>query len=83
MANPKDFRPKLALSILKKCQNTFYHNIGKNKYISVPRGKMFEKSMQLKMPIFNIIETPVTDNVLSDKYYIKKDEDGKEDSILQ
>jgi len=30
--------------------------------------------MQLKMPIFNIIETPVTDNVLSDKYYIKKDD---------
>jgi hypothetical protein len=41
LANPKDFKPRLALSILRRCQNTFYQNIGKNKYISVPKGKMF------------------------------------------
>jgi len=83
LKNPKDFRPRLALAILRKCQKEFYHNIGKNKYISVPKGKMFEKSMNLKMPIFNIIETPITDNVLNDKFYIKKAaEESGEDSIL-
>ena len=39
--------------------------------------------MQLKMPIFNIIETPVSDNVLGEKFFIKKDDDKAKDSILQ
>ena len=81
--NPSDFRPRLALSILKRCQKEFYSGIAKNKYISVPKGKAFEKSMTLKMPIFNIIETPITDNVLNDKFFVKKDAGNEKDSILQ
>jgi hypothetical protein len=49
----------------------------------VPKGKAFEKSMTLKMPIFNIIETPITDNVLNDKFFVKKDSGNEKDSILQ
>ena len=39
--------------------------------------------MTLKMPIFNIIETPITDNVLNDKFFVKKDSGNEKDSILQ
>jgi hypothetical protein len=81
--NPRSFRPKLALCILKKCQREFYKKIALNKYVLVPKGKAFEKSMQLKQPVFNIIETPLNYNILSDRFYVKPEAEKAEDSILQ
>ena len=80
--NPTSFRPKLALSILKRCQQEFYNKIAINKYVLVPKGKAFEKSLQLKQPMFNIIETPLNYNILSDRFYVKPEAEKTEDSIL-
>lgn len=81
--NPGAFGPKLGLAILKKCQQVFYTKLAGNKYIIVPKGKTFEKSMQLRMPIFSIVDTPINDSILTDRFYIKNDEDKHEASILQ
>ena len=49
----------------------------------MPKGKLFEKSMKLDMPYFSIIETPMNDKILNDKFYHCKDNDAADTSILQ
>ena len=50
----------------------------------VPKGKAFEKSMQLQMPILSIVETPINENILTDRFYVKmENKDKPETSILQ
>jgi hypothetical protein len=53
-----------------------------NKYVLVPKGKAFAKSLQLKQPVFNIIDTPMNYNMLSDRFFIKPETEVTEDSIL-
>lgn len=49
----------------------------------MPKGKLFEKSMKLDMPYFSIIETPMNDKILNDKFYLRKEGDSADTSILQ
>lgn len=68
-ADPRDFKPRLALAILKRCQKEFYAQIASNKYVIVPTGKAFEKSMNLKLPVISIINTPVDNTILGNRFF--------------
>ena len=70
--NPKALGPRLACIILKKCQKAFYSKLAFNKNVIVPKGKTFEKALTLKMPIFSIVDTPINESILTDRYYVKE-----------
>jgi hypothetical protein len=81
-AEPRNFRPRLALAILKRCQKEFYAQIASNKYVCVPTGKAFERSMNLKLPVISIISTPVDNTILGNRFFKQASKKVEEQSIL-
>jgi hypothetical protein len=45
-----------------------------------PKGKAFLESMKLRQPIFRIVDMPITDTILADRFFMKKEEIKKEES---
>ena len=75
-------RPKLALAIIRTCFKTFYSQITKNKFVVAPKGKGFVESLKLKQPMFKIVDTPISESILKDQFYLKKEETKTGASVI-
>jgi hypothetical protein len=49
----------------------------------VPTGRTFEKSMNLKLPVISIINTPVDNTILGNRFFQQASQKNEEQSILQ
>lgn len=77
---PNSFRPRLALAVIRRCYKAFYSQITKNKFVVAPKGKAFMESMKLKQPIFKIVDMPIAESILGDRFYVKNEEKKIEES---